>query len=227
MDEIKFWTNEKRQLFVDMLEKSTDPRAKKYISRLKREIEYFTAKIKVHQEECSDMIEKFKLKKMDCDSDWRPDAKEFKNAKDKNLSYYRPALEWLKSTKKVVDEEGLAYGEDKEFDGLKEQLNTLLDLCLGIIHRYEDVGRTEFYNDEVDEWHFKHMKDVAMLSGEHYFFPCEEWLLKIGDYYVNYQELSGQGTISMISVVNDLEKFGAGFGYSLEETQEKVILVEI
>lgn len=123
-----------------------------------------------------------------------------------------------------INDETIAYSDLSTFnndESIKQNVSDLLECLMHFTHlKLNNISEVEFYNDEVDNWKYRGEEPGS------YFFPHECFLYKFQDRYVEYSELHGQGTISEIRLVYDLEQYGNSFGHNLEKTKRKIIIIE-
>lgn len=232
---MKFETTKERQELYDILKTSNNPKAKPIADRLYRELEYEKACRAKEEKKRKEAKEDSSLKVSDkvvnkVISNLKKETKEKdKRLKDlikKGADYYLPAINYLK-TKGAVDDEYILYCKEKFPEDVLPVITDLMNLAVNFIQRvvlldpkYDDV---EFYNDPVDNWFFNGKNDEDVNPD--YFFPCEEFLLQIGDTTISYFEIAGQGISLNLAYVEDFNKFAASYGLTIDEIKKKIIKV--
>ena len=151
-----------------------------------------------------------------------------KTYKDILKKKYDDTLNFLRG---VIVSDDILYGEVEKVgsESRRNELTQIMDMSIEFIHQLaDDIEKHEFYNDPIDEWYFTYKDNWDSEESEKniekdYFFPQEVYILKIGDNYLYYSEISGQGTTMDISVFNDedLAVLGRTHGYNLEEVKSR------
>lgn len=183
------------------------------IVRLKNEVEFFEAHNKGNA-----------LRLNGIDKELSVD-KEKNELLDKLISTnYEKAFKFLEEYGSV-DDETVAYSDLSTFNNdksVKQNVSDLLDFLINYTHiRLNNISAVEFFNDEVDNWKYRGEEPSE------YFFPQECFLYRfLGDTYIEYSEMHGQGTVSSVRLIKDLEEYGKSFGHSLEKTKRKIIVIE-